>query len=88
MDVFLTRHFGTDFAQTFGSALVHGIYAADSRLLSTRAAFEVLYRLERWSGNDSVVRGALAALMSSIQKEEHDPARARNHTTSARWLTS
>ncbi|OBZ67830.1 Protoporphyrinogen oxidase [Grifola frondosa] len=42
VDAFLTRHFGPEFALKFGSALVHGIYAADSRVLSTRAALRWL----------------------------------------------
>lgn len=59
VDAFLTRHFGAAFAQTFGSALVHGIYAADSRILGMRAAFPTLCQLEE-SGGGSVVRGAFA----------------------------
>jgi hypothetical protein len=34
VDAFFTRRFGATFARTLGSALVHGIYAADSRELS------------------------------------------------------
>ena len=45
VDEFLTRHFGIDFAQLFGSALIHGIYAADTRMLSVRATFPVLCRI-------------------------------------------
>ncbi len=63
MDAFLTRHFGAKFAQMFGSALVHGIYAADSRILSIRAAFPILCQLER-RGKSSIVRGAVADMMS------------------------
>ncbi|KAH9852367.1 Protoporphyrinogen oxidase [Lenzites betulinus] len=66
VDAFLTRHFGPQFAQTFGSALVHGIYAADSRLLSVRAAFAAMCRLEE-SGGGSVVRGALNEMFSSFK---------------------
>ncbi|TFK84861.1 Protoporphyrinogen oxidase [Polyporus arcularius HHB13444] len=63
VDAFLTRHFGAKFARMFGSALVHGIYAADSRILSIRAAFPILCQLER-RGRSSVVRGAVADTMS------------------------
>ncbi len=69
MDAFLTRHFGTDFAQMFGSALVHGIYATDSRILSMRAAFPVLCQLEE-SGGGSVVRGAIAEALSQKRRSQ------------------
>ncbi|EDR09465.1 uncharacterized protein LACBIDRAFT_319089 [Laccaria bicolor S238N-H82] len=58
VDAFLTRRFGESFARIFGSALVHGIYAADSRQLSTRAAFPSLWEAEE-RGGGSVVRGFL-----------------------------
>ncbi|EIN08516.1 FAD/NAD(P)-binding domain-containing protein [Punctularia strigosozonata HHB-11173 SS5] len=58
VDAFLARHFGPGFARTFGSALVHGIYAADARALSVRAAFPALAALSD-SGRGSVLRGAL-----------------------------
>ncbi|OJT13712.1 Protoporphyrinogen oxidase [Trametes pubescens] len=69
VDAFFTRHFGPEFARTFGSALIHGIYATDSRLLSVRAAFGAACRLEE-SGNGSVVRGALSEMMSSLRKRK------------------
>lgn len=68
MDGFFTRHFGPEFARTFGSALVHGIYAANSRLLSIRAAFPAVCRLEE-SGNGSVVRGALRDMLGVFRKK-------------------
>jgi oxygen-dependent protoporphyrinogen oxidase len=43
VDSFLSRRFGSKFARVFGSALVHGIYAADSRILSVRAAFPSIW---------------------------------------------
>lgn len=76
VDAFLTRHFGGEFAQTFGSALVHGIYAADSRLLSVRAAFPMLCQLEQ-AGNGSVVRGMIREMLSASRKQDAgatDPA--------------
>ena len=59
VDAFFTRHFGPDFARTFGSALVHGIYATDSRVLSVRSAFSMMCELEE-RGKGSAVRGAWA----------------------------
>jgi len=56
VDAFLTRRFGESFARVFGSALVHGIYAADSRELSVRAAFPSLWDAET-KGNGSVLLG-------------------------------
>jgi oxygen-dependent protoporphyrinogen oxidase len=56
------RRFGPEFARTFASALVHGIYAADARTLSVRAAFPALWDAER-RGEGSVVRGMLARML-------------------------
>lgn len=58
VDSFFTRRFGASFARTFGSALVHGIYAADSRKLSVRAAFPAILDAEQ-RGMGSLVRGML-----------------------------
>jgi oxygen-dependent protoporphyrinogen oxidase len=58
VDSFFTRRFGATFARTFGSALVHGIYAADSRKLSVRAAFPAILDAEQ-RGMGSLVRGML-----------------------------
>ncbi|KAF8270436.1 hypothetical protein EI94DRAFT_1722666 [Lactarius quietus] len=71
VDAFFTRRFGAAFARTLGSALVHGIYAADSRRLSVRAAFPMLQACER-RGNGSVVWGELgpAAWSGSGRGEE------------------
>ncbi|KAL1693384.1 hypothetical protein GGG16DRAFT_88644 [Schizophyllum commune] len=55
-DSFLCRRFTAEFAEKVGSALVHGIFAADSRKLSVRAAFPVLWEAEEY-GWGSVVRG-------------------------------
>ncbi|KAI0667290.1 Protoporphyrinogen oxidase [Trametes maxima] len=66
LDAFMTRHFGSAFARMFGSALIHGIYATDSRLLSVRAAFPALPRLEEL-GNGSVVRGALREMLLAFR---------------------
>lgn len=65
VDSFMTRRFGKDFARTFGSALVHGIYAADSRKLSVRAAFPLL-----WEAEERGWGSATLGLLRSIQEED------------------
>ncbi|KAH9836268.1 Protoporphyrinogen oxidase [Rhodofomes roseus] len=62
-DAFLTRHFGGTFARTFGSALIHGIYAADARDLSIRAAFPQMLEYEQ-AGGGSVIRGMIATALA------------------------
>ncbi|KAK0458730.1 uncharacterized protein EV420DRAFT_329043 [Desarmillaria tabescens] len=64
-DSFMTRRFGEDLARTLGSALVHGIYAADSRKLSVRAAFPFLWKAEE-RGWGSVDLG----ILRSFQEED------------------
>jgi oxygen-dependent protoporphyrinogen oxidase len=56
VDSFLSRRFGPEIARVFASAMIHGIYAADSRKLSVRAAFPSLWEAET-RGNGSVVWG-------------------------------
>ena len=68
VDSILSRRFGETFARIFGSALVHGIYATDSRNLSVRAAFPILWEAEE-RGWGSVVRGLL---LPSKRKSDHD----------------
>jgi oxygen-dependent protoporphyrinogen oxidase len=58
VDAFFARRFGPEFARIFASALVHGIYATDSRKLSLRAAYPMLWNAEAYGGG-SVVWGAL-----------------------------
>ena len=70
VDSFFSRRFGEAFARTLGSALIHGIYAADSRRLSLLAAFPQLRASEK-RGNGSVIWGELgppAWLNSSSSK--------------------
>ena len=57
------RRFGKDFARNYLSAIVHGIYAADARVLSVRAAFPFLWDAEE-SGNGSIVKGILKSAFS------------------------
>ncbi|PCH35100.1 Protoporphyrinogen oxidase [Wolfiporia cocos MD-104 SS10] len=73
VDAFLTRRFGAEFARSFGSALVHGIYAADARELSARTAFPSLLALEA-RGYGSVVRGAV---VSAIRAKKRDKGMER-----------
>jgi oxygen-dependent protoporphyrinogen oxidase len=69
VDAFLTRRFGPKIARQFGSALVHGVYATDSRLLSVRAAFPSLWDAED-RGRGSVISGILRAKKSDPATEE------------------
>ncbi|CAE6351817.1 unnamed protein product [Rhizoctonia solani] len=55
-DEFISRRFGSEFARRFGSSLIHGIYAADSRKLSMRATFGSVWEAED-RGRGSVIRG-------------------------------
>ena len=57
VDSFVKRRFGAKFAEDVLSALVHGIYAGDTRTLSIQAVFPSLWRLEQKFG--SVVIGML-----------------------------
>ncbi|KAJ7126568.1 hypothetical protein C8R43DRAFT_1134892 [Mycena crocata] len=58
LDSFMCRRGHPMTARVLGSALVHGIYAADSRLLSVRAAFPKLWELEE-KGNGRILWGLL-----------------------------
>ncbi|KAG8835351.1 oxygen-dependent protoporphyrinogen oxidase [Serendipita sp. 399] len=58
VDSFLTRRFGEKIARIFGSAVVHGIHAADSRRLSLRASFPSLWEAED-RGRGSVIAGIM-----------------------------
>ena len=55
---FLVKQFGERFANLFGSALIHGIYAASSKDISLHAAFP---KMAAWRerGNGSIIRGFL-----------------------------
>ena len=71
VDSFLSRRFGETFARIFGSALVHGIYATDSRNLSVRAAFPILWDAEE-RGWGSVVRGFLLPAKRNSDQDTYD----------------
>ena len=68
---FLSRRFGDRFASKFGSALIHGIYAADSSQISVKAAFPSLWHAEE-SGRGSVIRGFLASLFRGEKSEPYE----------------
>lgn len=69
VDSFFKRRFGETFARTFGSALVHGIYAADSRKLSVRSAFPVVWDAED-RGFGGMIRGLLVAPRKSTDRDD------------------
>ena len=69
IDSFLARRFGDMPASKFGSAMVHGIYAADSSQVSVKAAFPSLWSAEE-RGRGSVILGLFS---SSPREEERDP---------------
>ena len=74
VDSFFSRRFGEAFARTLGSALIHGIYAADSRRLSLLATFPQL-RASETRGNGSVIWGELgppAWLKSQSHEKEEE----------------
>ena len=66
---FLVRRFGDTLASKFGSAMVHGIYAADSSQVSVKAAFPSLWSAEE-RGRGSVILGFFS---SSPREDENDP---------------
>lgn len=65
---FLSARLGPELARTLGSALVHGIYAADSKLLSVRAAFPSLWELAK-DGRGSIIRGMLSRISKPHSSE-------------------
>ncbi|KAH7886889.1 hypothetical protein F5I97DRAFT_1071230 [Phlebopus sp. FC_14] len=69
VDEFLSRRFGENFSRIFGSALAHGIYAADARTLSLRSAFPSLWEAEE-RGRGSIVLGLLRPPDSSQLKDD------------------
>lgn len=68
VDAFIRRRFGPYIAEHMLSAVVHGIYAADSRQLSVRSAFPYLWEAERRRG--SVVKAMLLGLGPKTALEE------------------
>ncbi|KAF8074808.1 hypothetical protein FPV67DRAFT_1777589 [Lyophyllum atratum] len=62
LESLLSRRFGSEMARVLGSALCHGVYAADARTLSVRAAFPALYNLEDL-GKGRIVLGILKEIL-------------------------
>lgn len=71
VDQFLSTRLGSELARVLGSALVHGIYAADSRVLSVRAAFPSLWTAAE-AGRGSLVRGMLLQALASLRGSKPD----------------
>jgi oxygen-dependent protoporphyrinogen oxidase len=72
VDGFLSRRFGRKVARVLGSAMVHGIWAADSRELSVRASFPSLWEIEErgWGG---VMRGIMRGLPNTgVEGERYE----------------
>ncbi|KAF8594777.1 Protoporphyrinogen oxidase [Ceratobasidium sp. AG-I] len=70
-DSFMSRRFGPEFARRFGSSLIHGIYAADSRKLSVRATFGQVWDAEE-RGSGSVVKGVLRGMHNKDKAPQSD----------------
>ncbi|KAI0073769.1 Protoporphyrinogen oxidase [Panus rudis PR-1116 ss-1] len=73
VDSFLSLHFGPQFARILGSALVHGIYASDSRIVSMRAAFPSIFNLAGERGTNSIMIGVVKELLG-FGKTQSSPA--------------
>ncbi|PPQ99256.1 hypothetical protein CVT24_009301 [Panaeolus cyanescens] len=70
-DALFSRRFGAEFARIFGSALVHGIYASDSRKLSVKSAFPSIWQLED-AGRGSITRGAVKEMLFKSKPKPED----------------
>lgn len=66
----LSRRFGERLADTLGSAMIHGIYAADSRNVSVRAAFPFAWPIED-AGDGSLVWG-MSRYSPPMSEAEYD----------------
>ncbi|KAJ3405621.1 oxygen-dependent protoporphyrinogen oxidase [Chytriomyces hyalinus] len=64
---FVARRFGTHVADNMISALVHGIYAGDSRQLSVKSCFPFLWQAEK--NNGSVVKSLLMSAFKNAPEE-------------------
>lgn len=70
-DSLLNRRFGPEMARMMGSSVVHGIYAADSRTLSVRAAFPKLWDCEKLGGG-SIINGMIRGRGKKTVNESED----------------
>ena len=69
---FISRRFGTAFAEKVMSALIHGIYAGDTRKLSVAAVFPSMWRMEKLRG--SIVKSLLLGGLPVDPAEAKDRA--------------
>lgn len=76
VDSFLSLHFGPQFARILGSALIHGIYATDSRLVSMRAAFPSLFQMAGEQGTDSIIVGTLKSVLGFANRDDSQTIRS------------
>ena len=68
IDSLVRRRLGPGVAENMVSAMVHGIYAADSRMLSARSTFPVLWDAEQTRG--SIVLGMLRGAKLDAEAQE------------------
>ncbi|WVR09632.1 protoporphyrinogen oxidase [Kwoniella sp. DSM 27419] len=73
VDSFFRRRFGHVVADNLASAMVHGIYAASSTILSVRAAFPSLWDAEQKRG--SVVAGMLLGTKDKAERQAEEEER-------------
>ena len=78
LEPFLAARLNPEIARILGSALVHGIYAGDSRVLSVRAAFSPLWSIAQ-EGNGSIGRGLarrtvrkLVGATAKVEEKQYD----------------
>jgi protoporphyrinogen/coproporphyrinogen III oxidase len=86
VDSFFSRRFGDAFARTLGSALIHGIYATDSRRLSLLATFPQL-RTSETRGNGSVVWGELGLPAWWKKSQSHEVEEKEKWEGDVEWET-
>lgn len=70
VDSFIRRRLGPGIAENMISAMVHGIYATDSRTLSVRAAFPSMWDAESKAG--SLILGMIKGTKSKAEKEKEN----------------
>ncbi|CBQ68909.1 conserved hypothetical protein [Sporisorium reilianum SRZ2] len=74
VDSFVSRRFGKPLAENLLSAVIHGIYAGDTRKLSVRAVLPFLWDAERTHG--SVLRSMLPAKRNKRHRALPEPEAA------------
>lgn len=74
VDSFVSRRFGNGLAENLVSAVIHGIYAGDTRKLSIRAVLPFLWEAERVHG--SVLRSMLSTKRNKRHRALPEPEAA------------